>query len=253
MIWNNETESKLLRLRSEGKTYSEIGNILGTTATSAKHKTRRLQQADNQDRYKHTDEKRRQVDKFVSGFGLHTLETHCGFGCMTEKYHEYGSVMSIDIKQDRVDAVNAKMLDDVTCIKADSEREVLLLLYHKCVFDVVDVDPYGLPSRYFPNVFGLINDGWLFLTFPMLGVAQINKITIEHYRSFWGIELSDKDEYVEKITHRLKQYAFMHKREIKVFEIVKIGRIYRMAIRVKKSSLCDIVGLTVNRNKSSTN
>lgn len=249
MIWDKEKELELMILRNSGKTYKEIGVILGTTETSAKHKVRRLQQEGNQDRYKHTKEKSNQIDRFVSGFGLHTLETHCGFGCLTEKYHEFGEVLSFDIKQDRVDEINAKMMDDVTCIKADSEREILQLLYHRCVFNVIDVDPYGLPSRYFPHVFGLINDGWLFLTFPMMGVAQINKITIEHYRSFWGIELSDKEEYVEKIIHRLKQYAFMHKREVDVVEVEKFDRIYRMAIRVQKKSMCDIVGLVVNRNK----
>jgi tRNA G26 N,N-dimethylase Trm1 len=112
---------------------------------------------------------------------------------------------------------------------------------------VIDVDPYGFPSRYFPTVFGLIDDGVLFLTFPVMGVAQINKITIEHYRVFWDINLSDKDCYTDKIVKKLKDYAFMQKRSIEVLEIKKIDRIYRFAIKVKQESLLKIVGLEVNK------
>jgi tRNA G26 N,N-dimethylase Trm1 len=60
------------------------------------------------------------------------------------------------------------------------------MLNYSCRYDVIDIDPYGLPSRLFPYVFGLIDDGLMFMTFPMLGVAQINKITIRHYQAFWG-------------------------------------------------------------------
>ena len=82
----------------------------------------------------------------------------------------------------------------------------------------------------------------------MMGVAQINKITIRHYQAFWGIELSDKDIYIQKIIAKLEDFAFQCKREIDFLDIRKIDRVFRIAIRVKKKSLCDIVGLKVNRN-----
>ena len=81
----------------------------------------------------------------------------------------------------------------------------------------------------------------------MMGVAQINKITIRHYEAFWGIQLSDKDVYTDKITKRLEDYAFMHKREIDILDITKIDRVFRFAIKVQKKSMLDIVGLKVNR------
>lgn len=250
MEWNNETESLAMQYRGEGKTYSWIASQMGTTATSIKHKVRRLSQASNLDRYKHTDEKTFQLDKVVSliaGDNLNTLETHCGHGGMTKRYQRLGNVECYDIVQEKVDHINSLHMEDVTAIKGDSELEIYRLLANRCNYDIVDIDPYGLPSRYFPHAFKLIKSGILFLTFPVLGVAQINKITIRHYQAFWGIELADKDNYLDKIKGKLVDMAFQCKREIQFLDVVKIGRIYRMAIKVEQKSLCHIVGLVVNR------
>jgi len=251
MKWNESKETIAARLRAEGKTYREIGAELNTTATSVKHKIRRLAQSSNMDKYKHTKEKTEQlnnVSKFINGNDIHILETHSGFGGMTEQYQKIGNVESYDIDKKRVDHINRLCMEGVTAIKGDSEQEIYRLISHKCTFDIVDIDPYGFPSRYFPHAFLLIKDGIMFLTFPTMGVAQINKITIRHYQAFWGIELSDKDVYIEKIKARLHDFAFQHKREIDFLDIKKIDRVFRMAIRVKRKSLCDIVGLKVNRN-----
>jgi hypothetical protein len=245
--WDTNKESAAVKMKSEGFTYSKIAEILDTTEVSVKHKIRRINQSKNQDKYKHTKEKSEQIDKFVSGKNKKILETHAGFGSLTEKYSLFGNVYSIEMVQERVDFVNSKKLKNVECTKGDSEKEILSLLYNNKKFDVIDVDPYGFPSRYFPTVFGLIDDGVLFLTFPVMGVAQINKITIEHYRVFWDINLSDKDCYTDKIVKKLKDYAFMQKRSIEVLEIKKIDRIYRFAIKVKQESLLKIVGLEVNK------
>ena len=251
MEWNNKTESLAMQHRGEGKTYKWIASQMGTTATSIKHKVRRLSQSSNMDRYKHTKEKTSQLDTVVGllpSESLHTLETHCGFGGMTERYQTLGDVECYDIDQKRVDYVNSQHMEGVTAIKGDSELEIFRLLANRCIYDIVDIDPYGLPSRYFPHAFYLIKNGILFLTFPVMGVAQINKITIRHYQAFWGIELADKEIYLDKIKAKLVDMAFQCKREIRFLDIVKIGRIYRMAIKVNQKSLCDIVGLKVNRS-----
>ena len=169
---------------------------------------------------------------------------------MTEFYSQFGNVHSYDIAKNRVDHVNELGLESVQAIKADSEKEIIALLWAGCKYDVVDLDPYGFPSRYFPYVFGLIDDGVLFVTFPMMGVAQINKIMIAHYKAFWGITLEDKDCYIEKVVEKMADYAFMYKRAISVLSIDKFDRIYRIALSVKKKSCLDIVGLEVNRGKA---
>jgi hypothetical protein len=246
-MWNEQTEKQVLSMRESGMTYEAIGKELGTTATSVKHKVRRLQQGKNMDRYKHSEEKQRQAKMFIRGIGNSILETHCGFGGMTEFYNNFGNVESYDIDKDRVLFVDSLGMEGVTAIKGDSEHEIYRLLANKCVYDVVDIDPYGMPSRYFPAVFGLINNGLLFVTLPMIGVAQINKITIRHLEAFWGVSLDDKDRYTEKVFSRMQDYAFMHKREIELLDCTKIDRIYRLCIKVEKKSCCDIVGLVVNR------
>ena len=251
MKWNASKEAIALSLRSEGKTYREIAAAMNTTTTSVKHKIRRLSQASNLDKYKHTSEKTEQllaVLNCISSDAIHILETHSGFGGMTEQYQKIGDVECYDIDSRRVDHINTLCMEGVTAIKGDSECEIHRLIFHKCVYDIVDIDPYGLPSRYFSHAFSLIKDGIMFLTFPMMGVAQINKITIRHYQAFWGIELSDKDIYIQKIIAKLEDFAFQCKREIDFLDIRKIDRVFRIAIRVKKKSLCDIVGLKVNRN-----
>lgn len=248
--WDTEKESHAIELRKQGRTYNDIGKTLGTTSTSVKHKVRRLQQCENQDRYKHTNEKKQQFLKSIQildNTDIHILETHCGFGGMTKVYSKYGTVEGYDIDKKRVDAVNSMGMENVQAIKGDSEKELYRLIYHKCKYDVVDIDPYGLPSRYFPHAFSLIDRGLLFLTFPALGVAQINKITIRHYEAFWGIQLSDKQHYVDKIKSKLTDFAFQNKKGIEFLSIDKIDRIYRFAILVEKKSLCDMVGLVVNR------
>ena len=252
MKWSTASEELVSSLRLAGKTYAEIGGVVGVSATSVKHKVRRLQQDNNEDRYKHTKEKIEQTRRYVPLKYLNkVLETHAGFGGLTEFYSEHASsVTSLELKKDRVDFINELGLKNVTTIQCDSETKIHFLVYKKEAFTYVDVDPYGLPSRYFPHVFSLIDDGYLALTFPVLGVAQINKITIAHYKNFWDFEILEKDRYLEKISEGLRRYAFMAKRSIDIVSVEKINRIYRLVIAVKKESMLDIVGLKVNRNKA---
>ena len=250
MKWDKKLEEYIIKLHEDGFTYDRIAQEIKSTQTAVKHKIRRIKQSQNDDRYKHTKEKLSQLTKCLSDFHLpikpRILETHCGFGGMTEHYVNIGNVESYDIKKERASFVNTQY-KNATGIHADSEIEMYRLVGNKCKYDIVDIDPYGFPSRYFPHAFSLINNGILFLTFPVMGVAQINKITIRHYQAFWNIELSDKAVYLNKIKTKLEDFAFQHKRSVKFVDIMKIDRIYRIAIQVKRKSLCDIVGLIVKK------
>lgn len=248
MNWTSEKEFMALSLKSEGKTYKFIANKLNTTPSSVKHKVTRLQQANNEDRYKHSGEKREQARRYFHG-GENVLETHCAYGGMTEFYQKYAKeVLSYDVDKARVMAVNNMGFENVTAECCNSEDEILRLVYYKCFFDVIDVDPYGFPSKYFPHVLTLIKDGYLFLTFPKIGVAQINKIMIKHYKSFWGIELTDADVYIKKICEKILDYGFQSKREVTLEDILDIGKVYRFVFKVKKQSLLKLVDLKVNRD-----
>ena len=168
MNWNADDEQKVMILREQGKTYEAIAQILGATATSVKHKVRRLKQSLNEDRYKHTAEKIAEIKAHVpTRFLSHVLETHAGFGCLTEFYADSANeVLALEINQSRVNEIKKMHRESVTAIKCDSENELFSLVYNRLKFTLVDIDPYGLPSRYFPHVFNLIDDGYLLLTFP---------------------------------------------------------------------------------------
>ena len=249
MKWDRERELKAINMRNMGETYKSIALQMGLSESSVKHKIRRLGQSDNQDKYKHTAEKTEIAKIFINSSHRNILETHSGFGGMTEFYNSFGEVEAYDIDKKRVDFVNDLGLEGVTCIKADSEKEIYRLVYHSCNYDLIDIDSYGMPSRYFPHSFNLIKDGLMFITLPMIGVAQMNKITIKHLQSFWGVDYQNKEDYVNQVVNRLKDFAFTCKRDIEVLDITKIDRIYRITLSVKKKSLCEIVGLEVKRSK----
>jgi len=246
--WNTNLEEKALDLKSKGITLREISIELGTTISSIKHKIRRLQQKQNLDRYKHTIEKKEQMARFIpKSVDLAILETHAGFGCMTEFYSEHGQVTSIELKEERVNEINSQNLPGVTTINGDCERLIFNHIVNKDKYDIIDIDPYGYPSRLFPHIFSLMTDGIMVITLPMIGVAQMNKLTIAHLKVFWGVDYRDKETYIDKVLQKLKDYGYMYKNKVDVLEVSKFDRIYRIVIKVKKTSLNEIVGLKVNR------
>lgn len=246
--WDDESEKRLLHLKNvEKNTYSEVAELLGTTVSSVKHKFVRLNQHSNEDKHHHPEEKTAQIRRINPGSGLSILETNSGWGNLTGVYNDLGSVLTIDIEARKIDHIRLQGWENVEALKADSFKEIHRLIYQGKRFDIVDLDPYGFPSRYFPHVFQLIDDGFLFVTFPKMGVQQVNKIMIEHYRVFWGISLSDKTSYEDKIHIRIRDYALHYFRSCQLVDSTDLGRMYRFVYRVKKESALDLVGLKVSR------
>lgn len=243
MKWTGEQEEKLLQLKDEhGESYRTIAAAIGTTVSSVKHKYIRLKQAANEHAYHHPKEKTEQIKRVLQAEEppLFILETHAGYGNLTEVYRRYGMVTCHDVDAKKIDHLRAKT--KVVATKADSEKEIHKYIYRGMTFDVVDLDPYGFPSRFFPHVFLLLKDGFLFFTFPKMGVQQVNKIMLEHYRVFWDITLNDKDEYAEKIDKRVKDYAMQHFRKVRLLDILDLGRMYRFVYRVEHKSAFELFG-----------
>jgi 16S rRNA G966 N2-methylase RsmD len=245
--WNDELESKLIILRDqENLTYSQIADIFKTTISSVKHKYIRLKQSDNDDKHHHPEEKIEQIKNIINNKNnLHILETNAGLGNLTSQYQKYGKVLALDIDTKKIQKINEMKLENVKTIKCDAFREIHRLIYEGNKFDVIDLDPYGYPSRYFPHIFQLINDGLLFVTFPKIGVQQINKITLEHYKVFWDISLEDKHIYQEKIHKKMKDFAMQNYRSCDIINSSDLGRMHRFAYKVKKESALDLVNLKV--------
>lgn len=249
MKWTKTDENKLLQLRdSEKKSYKEIASTLGVTISSAKHKYVRLKQSANDDKHHHPVEKIEQIRRVINTNNLSILETNAGSGNLSNVYSCYGNVIAHDIDKNKISQLENLGLSNLEVRKCDSFKEIHRYLYKGLKFDVIDLDPYGFPSRYFPHVFNLINDGFLFVTFPKMGVQQINKIMLEHYRVFWGLTLEDKGRQEELIHLKMKDYALQNYRSIELLDSVDLGRMFRFAYRVKKESALDLVGLKVRRN-----
>lgn len=238
--WTNENEKILIKLRDEDKKgFTEIADILGTTVSSVKHKYVRIKQKSNSDKHHHPVEKINQIKKMLeAGVAYSILETHAGYGNLTKIYNEYGNVTSQEINGDKVAFIQGLHIADV--IKCDSEKMLYSHIHNKLKFDVIDIDAYGYPSRFFPHIFKLMNDGYLFLTFPKHGINKINKITREHLRVFWGITTEGKEAYKQKILSRIIDYGFIESKKITLIDEVSIGRLYRFCFKVEKSNMIEL-------------
>lgn len=134
MEWTKDKEQELLRLRERGFTYKQIADQFGTTPSAVKHKARRLMQNDNDDRYKHTEEKAAMLYSLMKSIDkrpMKILETHCGYGGMTGHYMEFGSVESYDIDKKRVEHIKKYFWQGEITFHADSEQELYRLVYEK--------------------------------------------------------------------------------------------------------------------------
>ena len=246
IIWTEDLEKRLMDLKDlEKKSYKEISLELETTISSVKHKYIRLKQASNDDYYHHPIEKSEQIKKYLTNFNLKILETNAGRGNLTKIYQHYGDVVCLDIDQKKIDYLTSLKLEKIHPVKCDSFKEIYKYILQGSKFDVIDLDPYGFPSRFFPHIFHLIQDGFLFVTFPKMGVQQINKIMKEHYRVFWGMDLDDKRKQEEIIHKKIKDYAFQSFRGVELLESLDLGRMFRFVYRVKKESALNLVGLKV--------
>jgi DNA-binding CsgD family transcriptional regulator len=197
--WSEETEKQLVELREKNLTMKQIADILGTTVGSVKHKCVRLNQKNNADSHHHPVEKQQQIKGVLDGMvgDITVLETHAGYGNLTNLYSSYAKkVVSYEIDKCKCEHINQQGYSNVECHNKDSLKELYLLIYNNVKFNIIDVDPYGFPSRYFPNIFELIDDGYMFVTIPKYGCAQINNITKLHIKSFYGFEGGNNEHFL---------------------------------------------------------
>jgi hypothetical protein len=248
-VWSDKDEELVLMLREQQHlSFKSIAHQIGITEASAKHKYRRLTQARGDDRYHHPKEKIEQVNRILPKKHLNVLELHAGWGNLTRVYQTYGTVLAYDIDADRVAHTRNFYLEDVDVEQGDSILELHGLVHQRLWFDVVDLDPYGMPSRYFPHVFQVLRNGWLFMTFPKIGVQKINKITIEHLRVFWDINLGKCEDAESQIVNKVQDLAMQSYRSAELIDLIEFGRMWRFAFKVEQRSALELVGLTVNRN-----
>ncbi len=109
------------------------------------------------------------------------------------------------------------------------------ILFHKLIsekknYDIIDIDPYGFPSRFMPDIFLLIENGLIFITIPHHAVNVLNRMTQELLNNYFD----SKKPSIEMMIEKIKKYAMCHWRELEVLDVQKMNRVYRVCFSVKR-------------------
>ena len=152
------------------------------------------------------------------------LELFAGQGNLTKVYEQYGSVEAYDKK-------HLKTGDSYTLFHK--------LIHDKKHYDVVDVDPYGFPSRFFPDIFLLMEDSYLFLTFPKPYVNILNGITQTHLASYYG----SSNPAFEEVIERIANFGICHWRKVVLIDSVDLKSVWRMVFKVIKVKATEYTGV----------
>ena len=188
-----------------------------------KHKRLRLAQKANADSHHHPAEK---IEQLISlGDLIHgdILEVFAGAGNLTEWYRQKGSVTAMN------KAEFGDSFDAIYRLRADCKK-----------YDVIDIDSYGYPDKFFPVVFELMKpQTTLIFTFPMVGAQCLNGITEMHYVTFWRSNRPSLGDVVGGITDMAMREWIIPS----LIDIRKIKPILRFAFMCKKhkaTEMCNV-------------
>ena len=211
------------------------------TYRAIRHDIVREKQNNNDDIVHHPNEKINQIKKVLSGIDLSILELFSGNGNCTKIYSEYGEVIAFEKKSIVYNSLveNTKDCMLVHCNKADSFLEFHKLIYLKHKYDVIDLDPYGFPNRFFPDIFLLIDKGILFVTMPKPYVNILNGITSAHLISYYGQQNPSEQTIIERIA----LWGLCHWRKVELIDSVDCKSVWRFAFSVEKVKATDYTGV----------
>jgi hypothetical protein len=200
------------------------------TYRAIRHDVVRAKQKQNDNEVHHPDEKINQIDKVLYGLGwngwgkLNILELFAGQGNLTKEYEKYGKVLAYDKKHLKT---------------GDSFLEYHRLIADKKKFDVIDLDPYGFPNRFFPDVFLLIDKGVMFITMPKPYVNILNGITQTHLISYFDTH----NPTMEQIIERTVLFGLCHWRKLELIDVVDCKSVWRFAFAVEKVKATEYTGV----------
>lgn len=197
------------------------------TYRAIRHDIVREKQNSNSNEVHHPDEKINQIHKVILQLEkkeLTVLELFSGQGNLTKEYSLFG----------KVDAYDKKYLKT-----GDSYLIFHKLIYEKRKYDIVDLDPYGFPNRFFPDIFLLIENGILFLTMPKPYVNILNGITQTHLISYYG----EHNPSFETILNRIVLWGLCHWRQVELIDVIDLKSIWRMVLSVKKVKATSYTGV----------
>jgi hypothetical protein len=215
------------------------------TYRAIRHDIVRNKQKKNSDSTHHPQEKIHQIRNSISdicGWGdLSIVEFFAGHGNLTTVYADYGEVIAYEYKKSVYEKLieNTKNCMLVQCRRADSFLEFHHLISIKQKFDIIDLDPYGFPNRFFPDVFLLIDDGIIFITMPKPYVNILNGITASHLISYYGEQNPNEQTIIERIA----LWGICHWRKVELISSIDCKSVWRFAFSVKKVKATEYTGV----------
>ncbi len=224
----NETTRDARAIFDRGGKVTDAMAQLGITRASAKHYHLEWRQVRGwSSSEKNAAFKVAQVRRFVNP-GASVVELFSGrHGRLTQAYLAMGCSLSIQTT-------------------SDSFQWAYKLVSETQVFDVVDIDPYGYPTRLFPHAFLLLRDGLLFVTMPKPGANHGSGITDHHLRAYFGTASPSLCDVLD----RLWWWGLTHWREFSLLDVVETGRVWRIAGAVRRVSAVDFCQVRNRRSLS---
>jgi len=188
-----------------------------------KHKETRLLQKQNADEYHHPDEKIKQLDNLKSYLKGEILEVFAGEGNLTKYYGNFGNVTAMTKE------TYGSSFDAIYKLRGDRHK-----------YNVIDIDSYGYPDKFFPVVFEMMRDECLLIfTFPILGVNCLNGITEQHFINFWRSDRPTIGDVVGMLTDMALREWYL----LQLVNVQKIKRIWRIACMCKRQKATEFCGV----------
>lgn len=191
------------------------------TESERRKEKRRLQKLGDE-KYTHPREKEEQIKNVLENRKyFNILELFAGEGNLTRVYQNFlygniGKIHSYDIKT----------------TKEDSFRLFHKLIYQKEKYDIIDIDPFGFPSRFFPDIFMLIDYGFLFLTCCKPHTVHPSSQLAYHLKCYFGNERPKLIDIVEGV----KRFSHFHWRDANAITVLDLPGVWRIAFSVTKVS-----------------
>ena len=191
--------------------------------SAIKHKGTRLLQKQNADEYHHPNEKIKQLEKLSPLVFGDILEVFAGEGNLTEYYSQYGKVTPMT--KDKF----GSSFDAIYKMRGDRKK-----------YNVIDIDSYGYPDKFFPVVFEMMrNECLLIFTFPIVGVNCLNGITEQHFINFWRSDRPTIGDVVGILTDMALREWYL----LQLVDVQKIKRIWRIACICKRQKATEFCGV----------
>jgi len=184
-------------------------------------KTRKGQGLNVED-YHHPKEKIKQLEKFRQYLGGDILEIFAGQGNLSKFYRRLGNVTAMTKEN------FGNSFDAIYVLRGEKKK-----------YDVIDIDSYGYPDKFFPVVFEMMRpECTLIFTFPIVGVNCLNGIMEQHFYNFYRCKPTIGD-----VVGRITDWALREWILVSLLDVQKIKRIYRFIFRckrVKSTEMCNV-------------